>query len=177
MSTIRLALAIICLALVLTVAILPGSFHTSARSSSVNAGKHLIPINPAPAVVELGTGKKSLAIAGNLLEFITKPIAETNSPPVAVDDAYTVHGTTQLPSVLANDYDPDGDGIQFASYGSQPQNGYLVGSSGFPPSSYTPNFGYTGTDTFTYSICDNLGACSGFATVTLNVGNSAPVAV
>jgi RHS repeat-associated protein len=110
------------------------------------------------------------------LMFLTYSAAP-NSPPVAVDDAYTVHGGTQLtPSVLANDSDPDGDGIHFDSYGSQPQHGRLVGSSGSPPTTYSPNFGYTGTDSFTYRICDDHNACSGYATVTFNVVNSAPVA-
>lgn len=136
MSSLRLALAIICLALVSSVAILPESSHTRA---------------------EAGSG------------------AETDSAPVAVDDTYTVHGGTQLlPSVLAND---SGDGIRFNSYGSQPQHGNLVGSSGQPPSSYAPHFGYTGTDSFTYNICDDQNDCSNFATVTLNVNNNAPVAV
>jgi RHS repeat-associated protein len=97
--------------------------------------------------------------------------------PVAVDDTFTVHGGIQLPSLLANDFDPDGDGINFFAYGSQPQHGFLVGSSGHPPISYTANPGYTGPDSFTYRIRDDLGALSGFATVTLNVVNGAPVAV
>lgn len=97
--------------------------------------------------------------------------------PVAVNDAFTVHGGIQLPSLLANDFDPDGDGINFNDYGSSPQHGFLVGSSGQPPISYTANPGYTGPDSFTYRIRDDLGTLSGFATVTLNVVNGTPVAV
>src|SRR5262249_36280544 len=102
---------------------------------------------------------------------------DSMAAPVAVNDAFTVHGTILLPSVLANDFDPDGDGINFFDYGSSPQHGFLVGSSGNPPTSYTPNLGYTGTDSFTYRIRNNQGALSGFATVTLNVVNGAPVAI
>ena len=32
-----------------------------------------------------------------------------DSQPVAVDDSYQVHGTTQIGDLLANDSDPDGD--------------------------------------------------------------------
>src|SRR5688572_10453699 len=176
-STLRFALAIICLALVSTVSILAGSFHTRAGASSTHAAKTLIPLNSDYAVAKVGGRKKSPVIAGSLLEFMTGSGAETNSPPVAVADGYTIHGITPLtPSVLANDYDPDGDSFQFYSYGSYPQHGSLAGSSGSPPYSFAPHFGYTGTDSFSYRICDGFGACSSFATVLLNINNSPPVA-
>ena len=35
--------------------------------------------------------------------------------------------------------------------------------------SYTPNAGFLGTDSFTYTVADNLGAISNAATVTVNV--------
>jgi Ca2+-binding RTX toxin-like protein len=34
---------------------------------------------------------------------------------------------------------------------------------------YTPNRGFVGTDTFTYKVCDESGACSNDATVTITV--------
>ncbi len=98
---------------------------------------------------------------------------ESGSPPVAVSDSFPVHGTTQLGNLLANDFDPDGDGIFFDRYGNLPQHGGLFGPSLAAPM-YSPNSGFVGTDSFTYRICDTTNACSGFATVTLNVTNNAP---
>ena len=62
---------------------------------------------------------------------------EINQPPVAVDDSFTVHGSTQLPSVLANDSDPDGDSIHFDSYVTLPQHGTLTGV-GYPTRARVP---------------------------------------
>ena len=106
------------------------------------------------------------------LMFLTRSGAP-GSPPVVVNDSFPVHGTTQLGNLLANDFDPDGDGIFFDSYGSSPQHGGLFGPSLAAPM-YSPNSGFVGTDSFTYRICDTTSACSGFATVTLNVSNNAP---
>ena len=100
----------------------------------------------------------------------------TNSPPVAADDSYSVHGYTQLGNLLANDSDPDGDGIYFDSYGTLPQHGSFSGPNLAMPG-YSPTSGYVGTDTFTYRICDYQGACSAYATVTLNITNASPVVV
>src|SRR6266403_194444 len=98
----------------------------------------------------------------------------SDSPPVAVDDSYQVHGTTQIGDLLANDSDPDGDPIAFGGYGSSPQHGHLIdGPTGGTPF-YQPNNAYVGTDSFTYKVCQGNGLCSGFATVTLTINNQAP---
>jgi RHS repeat-associated protein len=102
--------------------------------------------------------------------------AVPNSAPVAVNDSFQVHGPTQLGNLLVNDFDPDGDGIFFDSYGSLPQHGGLYGPSYAAPS-YAPNPAFVGTDSFTYRICDTTGACSAYATVTLNVANNPPTPV
>jgi|SRR5947209_6260135 len=61
------------------------------------------------------------------LTFLADGRRYESSTPVAVDDSFQVHGTTQLGNLLANDFDPDGDNIQFDSYGSLPQHGGLFG--------------------------------------------------
>jgi hypothetical protein len=54
-----------------------------------------------------------------------------------------------------------------------PAHGTLGGS--FPSVTYTPDAGYSGSDSFTYNAC-NAGGCSSFATVTITVTKSpAPV--
>ncbi|MFD1061624.1 Ig-like domain-containing protein, partial [Winogradskyella litorisediminis] len=85
--------------------------------------------------------------------------------------------------VSTNDLNPDGPaGTETFTATTQPTNGTLV----FNPDgtyTYTPNPGFTGTDTFTYEVCDagNPIACD-TATVTIEVaptptsGNEPPVA-
>jgi hypothetical protein len=76
-------------------------------------------------------------------------VAEINSPPVAVDDSYTVHGQAAL-TPLTNDYDPDNDPFSLYSV-TQPQHGSAsVGSSTLV--NYSVASGYVGSDSFTYTI-------------------------
>ena len=74
-------------------------------------------------------------------------------------------------NVLANDSDPDGDPLSVQSV-TQPVNGDVV-NNGLDVT-YTPDDGFSGTDTFNYTISD--GALTDSATVTVEVTQSAPVA-
>jgi Bacterial Ig domain/Domain of unknown function (DUF6531) len=95
-----------------------------------------------------------------------------NSPPVAGDDFYDVHGPTVLSTLLANDHDPDNDPLH-TSIETFPQHGTITGvANGYL---YTSTFGYIGTDSFVYRVCDPSEACA-TATVSLNVQNQSPVA-
>src|SRR6266568_2345319 len=100
-----------------------------------------------------------------------------NNAPTAAPDSFVIHGFTRFgeQELLANDTDPDGDSISFDRILTYPEHGALYIPSGIPPQGYTPNQGYTGSDSFSYRICDNLGLC-GSATVTLDVRNNAPTA-
>ena len=95
------------------------------------------------------------------------------SPPVAVNDSYTVHGYKFVPgnSVLTNDYDPDGDPLHLANC-STAGHGNVSCDYTYNAFSYTPAQGYVGSDSFTYQACDNS-SCS-TATVSLSVVNNAP---
>jgi hypothetical protein len=57
-------------------------------------------------------------------------------------------------NVVANDFDMEGDALTVTS-NTQPANGTLV-NNGDGTFTYTPNTGFTGVDTFTYTICDNV---------------------
>lgn len=100
-----------------------------------------------------------------------------NSPPIAVNDSYTLHGflTVSGPGIIANDSDPDGNPLSLASCSSA-SHGTLNCVPQHRSFSYEPNLGYVGSDSFTYQVCDSLGACS-TGTVFLTINNSAPVAV
>ena len=99
--------------------------------------------------------------------------------PVAVDDDYTVpigsvlQVTNVSEGLLGNDYDPDGDTIDFNAYGTLPTNGTVVESPD-GTFTYTNNSGAIGgTDSFTYKITDSTGKESNFATVTITFEASA----
>jgi len=57
---------------------------------------------------------------------------------------------------MENDFDPDGDSVTFQGIATQPQNGWLQGVSG-GVWKYFPNSGFSGFDSFSYTIRDSLG--------------------
>ena len=103
------------------------------------------------------------------------PAGGGNTPPVANNDNYSTAFQTQLivaaPGVLTNDTDADNDPLT-AVQQSNPANGAatlnLDGSF-----AYTPNAGFTGTDSFTYVANDGTDN-SNVATVTIGVGTVQP---
>jgi gliding motility-associated-like protein len=86
---------------------------------------------------------------------VTEPTI-SNDPPVANPDFYVTLVNVPVPgNILTNDSDPDGDNIVLNTTPvSAPSNGSVtVNANG--NIIYTPNLGFTGTDVFTYSICDD----------------------
>jgi hypothetical protein len=95
------------------------------------------------------------------------PTTLANINPVALDDTTTlIINTPTVVDVLANDTDSDGSLVSVTVMAS-PTNGSLssVGSS----VTYTPNSGFTGTDSFTYAAVDNRGGSSNTVTVSLTI--------
>jgi hypothetical protein len=89
-----------------------------------------------------------------------------NFAPIALPDAFTVSKNgSGVVYALANDSDPDGDLLTVLSYtqGAHGTVKYSVKNNNFR---YTPNKGFSGTDTFTYIITDAFG---GTATATVTV--------
>ena len=100
-----------------------------------------------------------------------------NRPPAALNDSFTVpfNSVGNVFDVLANDSDPDGDALSIIAV-SSPAHGTATISAG--KVIYTSATGYTGSDSFTYSIADGKGGTAG-ATVSVTVQgppNRAPVA-
>ncbi|PHS01326.1 MAG: hypothetical protein COA80_02365, partial [Leeuwenhoekiella sp.] len=78
----------------------------------------------------------------------------TNDPPVANDDTnVTEVGVPIEGNVLSNDFDPDGDPITVTS-NTDPEHGTVVMNPD-GTYTYTPDPGYSGQDSFEYTVCDN----------------------
>ncbi len=96
-----------------------------------------------------------------------------NNPPVAVDDSYTIGAGRILqvnaPGVLTNDRDPDGDPLRVQA-SSGPSHGLLAYSQN-GSFTYTPNPGFSRTDSFSYRAFDGA-LHSNVATVTITVVSS-----
>ncbi len=107
---------------------------------------------------------------------ITITILRSNVAPVAVDDTATTNEATPVSiDVRANDTDADSDVLEVFEW-SAGSHGSVVCS--IAACSYTPDAGYTGTDTFTYSVRDGFGGqAEATVTVTILVVNNRPFAV
>ncbi len=99
-----------------------------------------------------------------------------NTPPIANDDTSTTfQEISVIVNVVTNDTDSDGT-IDPATVviGSYPTNGTVI-TSGDGTVSYTPDIGYTGQDTFTYTVHDDCGTISNQATTTITVNSGTVV--
>jgi large repetitive protein len=102
-------------------------------------------------------------------------VTDVNRAPVARDDSATVvHDTAVTVDVLANDSDADGDTLTVSGV-SAAANGTVVVNVDNTVT-YTPNAGFVGTDSFSYTNDDGFGG-SATATVTVDVTNQVPVAI
>jgi hypothetical protein len=102
---------------------------------------------------------------------VTVTVNDVNDPPVANDDtASTDEDTAVTIDVLGNDSDVDGT-IHPTSVTivSGPSHGSLSVDPVSGEVTYTPDIGYTGSDSFTYTVDDDDGDTSNVATVTVTV--------
>jgi len=91
-----------------------------------------------------------------------------DTSPVAVNDSYTAYTNLALqvaaPGVLSNDTDVDSDPLT-AAKATDPAHGAVTMTSN-GAFTYTPTAGYSGPDSFTYTVSDGMG---GSATGTVNI--------
>ena len=93
------------------------------------------------------------------------PEPEPNNVPVAKDDsAKTAYETAVTVDVLANDSDDDNDELNIKSF-TTPKNGTVKKSNG--KLVYTPNDGFSGEDSFEYTISDGTDDATAKVVVTV----------
>ncbi len=108
---------------------------------------------------------------------VSVTVSEVNDPPTAADDSASTDEDTSVDiDVLANDSDVDGDALTASGF-TQGTHG-SVSDNGDGTVDYTPDPGWSGTDTFTYTVCDPSAACdSATVTVVVDPVNLPPSAV
>ncbi len=110
-------------------------------------------------------------------ETITvKAVVAPNTAPIAKDDSATTPEATPVTlATLSNDSDPDGDTL-IITHVESPSNGTAVIDG--QTIIYTPKAGFSGTDSFQYTITDgNGGTATATETVIVTSVNKAPIAV
>ena len=163
-----------------TVQLYPQAGPTISDTVTVNNGQWTYTLNqPLGQYTLLLTFSDTAGNSHLLGPFAVEVVADTgNNNPVALDDSVTTNEDTAVAiDVLANDSDPDGDSLSIDTI-TQPVSGTAIISGTLVV--YTPTPGFTGGDTFAYTISDGQG---GTDTATVNVtvtatsGNQAYLAV
>ena len=135
----------------------PGAFRAEGRYVQYRAALATIDVDRAPAVEEV---------------TITTAVV-----PVAVDDVKAINQDTSytfpVGSLTANDIDPDTPHAQLRIVAVAPPAHGMATLNGNGSVTYTPAPGFTGTDSFTYTISDGL--LTATATVSMNVGGGTGV--
>ncbi len=115
-------------------------------------------------------GRLSLSLQALVRDWINQgalaQAGASGSAPQAQDDtASTAFGEAVSIDVLANDSDPDGDSLSLVSVDA-PANGSAVIENG--AIRYTPDFGFSGSDRFSYTISDGQNTASAQVSVTVS---------
>ncbi|HEB53606.1 MAG TPA: hypothetical protein ENI87_10175 [bacterium] len=124
----------------------------------------------ATAAGTTGALQTYAADAGTIVVGLAVELLFAYRPPVAADDsAVTQQGSAVNIDVLANDTDPENgtlsvDSVTQGTNGSVSTDGATV--------TYTPNAGWSGTDTFTYTCISSVSSLTDTATVTVTVNPS-----
>jgi hypothetical protein len=116
------------------------------------------------------------SLGGTASATVTVAVRRANSPPVLKGDtAQSLAGAAVSIPVLANDNDPDGD--PFGIVGIDAPGHGTIQAQADQTIRYTPQPGFSGIDSFTYTASDGRGGAS-TATVTVQViaPNIPPVA-
>jgi F5/8 type C domain/Bacterial Ig domain len=97
-----------------------------------------------------------------------------NNPPTANDESIQTNSGTPVTITLTGTDPIPGDVLKF-SVVANPQHGTLTNPTANTVT-YTPNSGFSGTDSFTYKATDGQGVDSNIATVTITVNAPPPTA-
>ena len=129
-------------------------------------------ITYTPAANYNGTDTVVYTVSDGLGGTTTGTISVTVNPigdaPVAANDGYGVNQDTQLTgNVLSNDSDPDGDSLSVSLNGGAAHGNVSLNADG--SFTYNPTGGYSGGDSFSYTLTDSTGATAvGTVNVTVN---------
>ena len=156
-----------------------GFAQTTANGGSVSQSGNTLLYNPGFGFT--GADSFNYTISdGELTSSATVSVTVNppiNQPPIAVDDlAFTTQDISTSIFVLDNDFDPEGDVLSIVGDGFTTANGGSVSISG-NALLYNPGFGFTGADSFNYTISDGELTSSATVTVTVNPPiNQPPIA-
>ncbi len=159
-----------------TLSVIAGTYAT-ANGSIVLSANGAFTYTPASGffgvdsfdyTVQDGQGGSDTATVNLTINEV--PDIPVNTAPIAQDDAAVVDedGSVVI-DVLGNDSDADGDALSISSLGTAAQGSVVDNGDGTV--TYTPDAGYDGADSFTYTVQDGQGG-SDTASVSITVNDT-----
>lgn len=114
---------------------------------------------------------------GSASATVAVTVTAVNDTPIANADTATTNEDTLVNiNVIANDTDPESNGLSVTA--ASASNGQVVVQSSDQSLNYTPTSNFNGSDTINYTISDgNGGTANGTVTVTVTAVNDNPIAV
>lgn len=147
---------------------------------AVNPLTGIVTYTPNTGFAGTDTFKYTVTDSNGLVSSPGLVTVRVNQAPVAVNDsAKTITDQAVVISVLVNDSDATPGGSldpATVTIVTPPTNGSVSINTTTGAVTYTPNAGFSGNDSFTYTVDDNDGATSNVALVSIFV-NAPPVAV
>jgi hypothetical protein len=147
--------------------------YTKETSITIDVNESML---PAGYMQTAGTDPETVDVSAGGTINVGYDGYQNNDTPIAHDDSKeTMKDSPVSISVLSNDYDTDGDTLTIAVMGTSTNgapfttsNGGVVTWNANGTVVYTPAPGYTGIDTFEYTITDGNGH-NAHATITVTV--------
>ena len=136
---------------------------TSRLTLGGSGANRTLRIRPQPNLSGTGNITVSARDAGNITTTRTFTVTVNSlwDPPVAnADNFFAKQGSTSTLDVRFNDSIVEATSTVTIQSFTQPANGTLVAGTAPGTLRYTPNSGYTGSDSFSYTLQDNTGATS-----------------
>ena len=141
---------------------LHGAATTDGQTITYTPNPNFVGVESFTYTILDGRGGAATAI---VTVTVSGPPGSNRAPTAGNDSATTGLNAPVTIDVLANDGDPDGDPLTI-TIATPPSNGTAVVENGKVV--YTPNPGFSGADSFTYTVADGKGGAA-TATVTVTV--------
>ena len=95
-------------------------------------------------------------------------VTAVNDPPVAVNDSASTDEDTAVDiNVVSNDTDVEGDTLSVTQVTTPSNGAAAITPGGTTTVTYTPDTGFIGTDSFTYTVSDGTDTDNGTVTITI----------
>src|SRR5437870_948427 len=153
-------------------------FTGKSSGTTLSAEKYSLPTSVTTRFVRVTVNGNTENQWASITELSVDGFSNNNLPTADNKSVNTKAGTPVTITLTATSPIPNDVNLKFSVL-SMPQNGKLATGTTSNTVTYTPNPGFSGTDTFTYKATDGQGVSSNIATVTITVSavqNNPPTA-